>query len=381
VTVAGVLLDETACGTGARRVLVVALGGIGDVLTAEPSVRALRRAEGVERLGLLAHGFAEALLEPQPPRERLFVSDASVYGGAAGRLRLIGDLKQDRYDLALCLWPSSSIKCLLIPVLARIPVVLIHRYRAGRGRLVAPLWARRVPYDPRAHRVERNLVLVASAGFAAVGTVSPRPRLVLAAGERLAAAARLDEMGRDADRMLVAVHPGSTASREGAKKRWPIDSYRRLLDDLDAETGAQTLIVAGPSEREGAGALARAMREPPMVLDGCPDLRAVAAVLAEADVLVANDSGIGHLAAAVGTPVVSLFGPTNPEEVRPFGAGDVVQSDLACVPCTADLRSGPRGCDAPCMRAIDPADVLGRVAHLLSCAPEPAGAGQPGRGI
>ena len=84
------------------RVLVVALGGIGDVLAAEPTVRALRRADGVERLGVLAYRFAELLLDPQPPRERLFAYDAPAYGGAHGRLRLLGDIRRDRYNLALC---------------------------------------------------------------------------------------------------------------------------------------------------------------------------------------------------------------------------------------------------------------------------------------
>jgi len=373
-------LDETVPGARPRRILVVALGGIGDVLTAEPAVRALRGADGVERLGLLARGFAEALLEPQRPRERLFAYDSRPYHGARGKVRLVRDLTRDRYDLALCLWPSSSLKCVLIPVLARIRARFIHRYRSGRGRLVAPLLACRVPYDAQAHRVERNLSLLASAGFGEAAAVSPRPRLVLTLGERLAAGARLDEMGRDARRPLVAVHPGSTSSREGMKKRWPPDAYVRLIDDLTAETGAQVLIVAGPAERDEATAMARAVREPVLVLEGCVDLRVVAAVLAEAHLLVSNDSGVGHLAAAVGTPVVSLFGPTNPGEVRPFGDGAVVQSDLGCVPCTADLRSGPTRCEAPCMEAIEPAAVLTRVKPFLAPAAEPVAAGAQRRG-
>jgi len=376
-----------------RRVLAVALGGIGDVLMAEPAVRLLRQEAGLERLGVLAHGHAGPLLGPWSRTERLFAWDASEYRGPVGQLRLMRDLRRERFEAALCLWPSSSLKCVLIPVLAGVPVRFIHAYRQGHGRYLARVAARRAPYRPAAHRVERNVDLVAGAlrvppaagaplglnGLDGPATGEPgplRPRLFLAPQDRLAARALLETLGRDPGRPLVALHPGCTPAREALRRRWPMESFARLAEDLTLRSGVQILLVAGPGEREEAAAfaeamaaqaaLARGLAVPSLMLAGCRDLRTVAAALAEADLVVSNDSGIGHLAAAVGTTVVSLFGPTAPAEVRPFGGGPVVTSPLECSPCIADLRPGPRRCDAPCMRAIRPETVFEKIAGLLA---------------
>ena len=136
-------------------------------------------------------------------------------------------------------------------------------------------------------------------------------------------------------------------------------------DRLVRQTGARVAIVGGPAERGLAEAIAGAMQAPVRVLAGETSLPELAGVLAQLRLLVTNDSGPMHVAAALGTPVVAVFGPTDWRETAPVGQGRIVREPVECAPCK--LRECP--IDHRCMRRVGVEQVAGEALALLEGRP------------
>jgi heptosyltransferase II len=169
----------------------------------------------------------------------------------------------------------------------------------------------------------------------------------------------LGEHGARPGRPLVAVCPGSTNSRA---KRWPAERFAAVADLLHERVGAEVVLIGAREELDISEEVASHMRTRPVVLTGQTDLSQTAAVLKASDLLVTNDTGPAHVAAAVGCPVVVIFGPTNPVTTSPYSnTAQVVRSPPDCAPCM--LRDCP--IDHRCMTAITPEDVFERAAHAL----------------
>lgn len=164
--------------------------------------------------------------------------------------------------------------------------------------------------------------------------------------------------GTDAGKPLVLLCPGSVNSRA---KRWPVERYAALADQL-AEFGATVALIGSPGELEVSKQVAKSTKRPPMLLTGKTSVAEVAALISVADVLVTNDTGPAHIGAAIGTPTLVIFGPTNPLTTRPYGsAGEIIRHPPDCAPCM--LRDCP--IDHRCMTAITAEEVFQRTAAVI----------------
>jgi len=150
----------------------------------------------------------------------------------------------------------------------------------------------------------------------------------------------------------------------GGAKRWIGERFAAVGDALARETGARVVFVGGPGEREAARELAGSMTSRPRVLCGETGLAELLGVISRLRLLVCNDSGPMHLAAALGTPVAAVFGPTDWRETAPRGArARVLRAEgVPCAPCK--LRECP--VDHACMRGVDAATVARAAAGLLA---------------
>ncbi|KPJ69583.1 MAG: hypothetical protein AMS14_11470, partial [Planctomycetes bacterium DG_20] len=147
---------------------------------------------------------------------------------------------------------------------------------------------------------------------------------------RAAIRGRLAERGlaRDEPYIVVGAHA------RWPTKQWPPERFARVLDEMHRETGARAVLVGSADAVANARTIAGRMRERPIDLTNRTTLKELVAVIAEARVMATNDSGPMHVAAAVGTPVVAIFGPTNPARTGPYGPGHrVLRGRAACSPC------------------------------------------------
>jgi heptosyltransferase-2 len=169
----------------------------------------------------------------------------------------------------------------------------------------------------------------------------------------------LRDAGWDGRAPLVALAPGAAY---GTAKRWPSERFAALAASLVAD-GVQSVMIGAAADRPTADEVSRAFRSPSLLtLVGRTDLPALAGVLATCRALVTNDSGAMHLAAAVGTSVTAVFGPTDERATRPLGdAHQVVTFPVWCRPCM--LRECPL--DHRCMRGVDAEAVVAAARRTL----------------
>lgn len=235
--------------------------------------------------------------------------------------RLAWRLRRRRYGMAFV--PDRSPITAVVARLAGIPV-RVGLDSGGRGR-----WHTiRVPVPPGRHEIELYLDLARAVGLPVPD--QPRPVFVPAAADRARAGALLgnDAGGRTGPR--VAIHPGGGVNPGMAMlgKRWPAERFAAVADGL-AAAGARIVLLGGPGDQAAVAAVlaAAAPATRDRLIDGAGrlSLGEVGAVIERCDLYLGNDTGVTHLAAAVGTPVVAVFGPTRPDRYGPLpGAGIAV---------------------------------------------------------
>lgn len=184
-----------------------------------------------------------------------------------------------------------------------------------------------------------------------------------------AALKSLADVGVHPAKKIIALGVGSANSRA---KRWPAKRFASLNDKLQTELDANVILMGSKDEFEMSEAVSRLCSKPPVMLTGKTDLAQAVAILGEVDLLISNDMGLAHIAPAVGTETIVLFGPTNPETTRPFSDhAQVVRKVVECSPCM--LRDCP--IDHRCMTRISGDEVFeaaGRVFNAESQSREAA---------
>ena len=305
------------------RVALIKLSSLGDVVHTLPVAATLRaRLPGVHVTWIVERREA-AVLRDHPALDELLPIDTRRWRRARGRDdvadvaravgRIGGRLGSARLDVAIDL--QGLIKSGLITAVTRAPLRIGFSARRCREPLSAIFTNRRVtPPDGARHVVDQYLSLLTPLEITAPVHEFRLPADAAAetrAEEILAAA------GLKPRRRLVVVNPG--AGR--ADKRWPVDGFRALAERLTEDAGADVLVVWGPGEEAAARRIAPGVGASRAVLGPPTNLYELIAILRRASVLVAGDTGPLHLAAAVGTPCVGLYGPTSAVRNGPYGPG------------------------------------------------------------
>jgi heptosyltransferase-2 len=342
-----------------ERVVVRGVNWVGDAVMSVPALRELRRLLPRARLTLATRPWAEGIFAGAD-----FIDDFLVTGNTSNRPAAVFKearaWRARRFDLAV-LFPNAFAPA-LVAALARVPLRLGYATQ-GRSALltqsvVVPEW-RGVRHEVFYYmhlvaELERRLY-----GSTTVETREPDTGLSVTDARLREAQLLLVERGVRPGRPLVALCPGSTNSRA---KRWPAERFAAVAEMLMERVGAEVVLVGAAEESDISEEVARRMRVRPFVLTGQTDLAQTAAVLKASDLLVTNDTGPAHIAAAVGCPVVVIFGPTNPVTTRPFStSAEVVRRPPVCAPCM--LRDCP--IDHRCMTAVTAEEVFERAAHAL----------------
>jgi ADP-heptose:LPS heptosyltransferase len=331
-------------------VLVARQDSEGDVLLAGPAIRAI--AAGAREVTLLCGPRGEQAARLLPGVDRVLVAHAEWIDAEplpvdpARTARLVAAVREAAPDLAVVVTSFHQ---------SPLPLALLLRL-AGVGRIGATsvdypgslLDVRHRIADDDTHEVERALSLAAAMGFAPPegddGRLAVRQ---CPPGQPVFGGAR-----------YVVVHPGASAPA----RAWEPERHTELVDAL-VERGTNVAVTGGPGQRALTAAVARGPREGVADLGGRTSLAQLAGVLARADAVVIGNTGPAHLAAAVGTPVVSLFAPTvPPARWRPWAvAHELLFHEVLCTGCRARQCPVP---DHPCLRRVGADDVVAALDRL-----------------
>lgn len=332
--------------------LVIKLRHIGDVLLATPVFRTLRQAYPDAKLTALLNRGTEEVLRHNPDVDEILVAEK---GPLAAQLRFLRDLRRTNYDAVVDLTDGdrSAFMSLTTGAPIRVGFNAEHRWRGLLYTHVAQ------PRPGDAHRIEYDLSALRPLGLS---PATASPILQYAPAEEAAAKRALAELtGSDSLSTVVVMQPGARYSL----KVWPAERYAELADRLSAVVPCRILVGGDAREREVAESVQARARCRPAVIAGQFSLREFGALLKQCSLFVGNDGGAMHMAAAVGTPVVALFGPTYPHRWGPRGAAsEVLYKGLDCRACYHPVCI--RQAEDNCMRLITVEEVLDRCLQLLS---------------
>jgi ADP-heptose:LPS heptosyltransferase len=328
-----------------REVLVLRLDRIGDVVMSLPALYELRAALPKARIRLAVGAWSAAVVRHAPVDEILVWSapwagrESEGAEGALGLARRARDLRASRLDLALDLQGDVRSSMLLWLTGARIRAGYANTGGAG-------LLTHVIPLDETVSWIEQNRRAVEAVLGSEIARVTVDPLT----DEDRGFAARFREALGPLRRPLVGIHP----SGGRPVKQWDITRWADVAALLQREFGATIVVTGSEADKPLAETLAQALRVPPVDVTGRLGVRETMAVIDVLDLFLSSDTGPMHMACAVDTPSVSVFGPTDP--ARYFSGGDgslgsrhvVIRADLWCSPCNL-VRKAPAECLRPSM--------------------------------
>jgi lipopolysaccharide heptosyltransferase I len=334
--------------TPPERILIIKPSAIGDVVHALPVLNLLRKKWPSAHISWLVSSSCASLLEGHPQLNEVIKFDRRRFGkgwrkpsAAAGLFGFTRALRRRQFDLVIDLqglfrsgWLAAMTRAgvRVGPAEARELGWIFYTHRVTTG-------------FPEGQAVERYLKVADALGLGTSPVEFHFPT-------------------NDADRQFVAdLVPAGTRyavmlpGTNWETKRWPAEKFQECVAPLKDRFGLESIVAGGPSDAALA-ALIPGARD----LTGKTNLRQIVALLERAELVIANDTGPMHIAAALGRPLVSIYGPTSPYRTGPFGRLDtVVHLDIPCSPCFG------RHCShISCMRKLSSASIMEAVAEQLS---------------
>ena len=314
-----------------KRILVIRLDRIGDVVLSTPVLQALRHRYPHAFIAMMVRQACADVVAGNP-----YLNEVVVYEKEGAHRSVIGTIRFARqlrhryaFDTALVLHPSN--RSHWIPWLAGIPV------RIGYNRKCGWLLTHRVPHRKQeGQRHEEVYTLEMLAPFGIELPADPRPTITLSPRANQRIDALLAAASVSVGEPLLAIHPSASC----VSKRWMPQRFAQVADRLIAEQGVRMCVVAGESDVPYADQMVQAMTQPVLNLAGQLSMAELAVLLHRCRLLISNDSGPVHVAAAVGTPVVDIFGRNqrglSPLRWGPLGEGHVIlHKEVGCVTCLA----------------------------------------------
>ena len=351
-----------------RRILVIRLDLIGDLVLSLTVVRALKRTYPEAEIDLLALPASAKVASYDPNLSEIITYDPNIWRRPKALFQLknwreVSALRQKlrarHYDLAVSVYANWA---------AILAVLSGARRRVGYGPEGYPgfmtdsvpggipgRWRHWAPLDNK-HEVDYCLVLAQAAG----ATLTPEdriPRLYVDEKTRAEVDQLLLHAGLQPHKPLIVCHINSN---NGQSKRWPIPYWATLIDRLIHQEGAQVVLTGAPGDMPQIDQVTSRMHERAINLAGKTSLTQLAALLQRADLLISGDSGPLHMGVACGTPILGIYGPTNPSLGGPVSPdATVLRSGIWCSPCynardTADCPFYT----TQCMKNILPSQVF-----------------------
>ena len=329
-----------------HNILIIRPGALGDLVVTLPTFEAIRKYFKNARIDIMGYSsFLEIV------KGRFYADTISRF---------------DQADIASLFTKNSNVPASLINKLSNMDLiiafvsdkdqVMVNNLRAASGKHV-------IHYEPfpsegkDIHVIDHFLKCL---DLLVIDHSNKIPKIFLRDEDVLLGEKFLNDRVVDPKKMLVAMHPGS-GSRQ---KCWAVDRYVELILWLRKEMDAQILLISGQADTGIVEELRKKIRDNIILVDQFP-LPFLAAIIKRSNLFVGNDSGITHMAAAIGTPTITIFGPTDPRIWGPRGERvKILYKKSPCSPCSFDTR---RNCFSQiCLEGVTVEDVISQIRYMVT---------------
>ncbi len=338
-----------------KRILIIRLDRIGDVLLSTPVFRSLREAFPKSHIAVMVRPYTRDIVGGNPYINEVILYDKDKTDKDwVSTLRFITGIRKKRFDLAIVLHPSNRSN--VIPFLAGIPV------RVGYNKKLGFLLTKGIPHKKQLglkHELDYTLDVVRYIGI----KPASRELYMPVSSESEARVRRLfEESGIDEGSVVVTIHPVASCP----SRIWPAERFAEVADTLAEKYAAEVVLISGPHEKGLGDGVARLTRRRCLNLSGKTSVADMASVLRRSRLLISSDSGPMHISCAVATPVVVIFGRSGrglgPKRWGPTDSGSIVlHKDIGCEVCLA--HNCVKGFS--CLKAVSVDDVLGACGKIL----------------
>ncbi len=341
------------------RILVIKMSAIGDIVLATPSLRALRERFPKAHITLLVGREGRELMHRCPYINELIVFDRQRDGTVPGLLKLGKKFRQAQLDIVVDFQNNRMSHWL--GWLSQAPQRYGYAGRRWSRMLTHRVLHPKAPMPPVEHQFQL-LKLLGIEGASVRLELWPGPLDEVKAGELLAGSWAAETQH------LVVLHPGTHP--KWISKRWPVERYARLVDWLAENANARVVITGSSDDRSLADEIYRLSNVKPILAVGMTSLNELAALIKQARVFVSGDTAPLHLAAAVETPVVALFGSTDPNRhLPPSPAVRLLRKQLPCSPCYRGTCYRKGAGYMECMKLISVEETAEAVSSFLKGPP------------
>jgi len=339
-----------------KRILITRTDRLGDVVLSTAVIRYFRSRYPDAYLAFLVRPYTQDVVRNNPDVDEVIVYDKyDKHKSVLSTIRFAFMIRGKGFDTAIALHPTNRVHMMLF--LAGIPD------RIGYDRNLGMLLTQRVPHIKQKgdrHESEYNFDLLEKAGYD-VSAYDRRPYIFSGESEKSAIEKLFNERG--AGERVIAVHAGASCP----SKTWQAERFAEACDILASRYGYDIVLIGGDETRGLSSKVLSNMKEKALDLTGVLSVGELAELLRRSHLLVSNDSGPVHIAVAVDTPVVCIFGRSDPglspRRWGPLGEHDsVLHKDVGCKVCYA--HECVRGFE--CLRAVTVAEVVEAAGKLLN---------------
>ncbi|OPY89245.1 MAG: ADP-heptose--LPS heptosyltransferase 2 [Syntrophus sp. PtaU1.Bin208] len=330
---------------GVRNLLIRGTNWIGDVVMTLPAIASIRKTFPKAHIAILVKPWVADVLRLCPDvDEILLYKSPGIHAGLKGKVRLAGELRERRFDAAILL--QNAIEAAILTSMAGIPIRAGYNSDA-RGALLTHA-VRRTREVRQVHQVNYYRAMVQALGceLTDIGAML-RPR----AEDQELAERLLADYSLEKGSFLVGMAPGAAY---GPAKMWFAERFGAVANRLVSELNARILLFGSSGDRKAIEDVQGSSRDPLLDLAGKTSLREAILLISRCSLFVSNDSGLMHVAGALGVPTVAIFGSTNPVTTSPSGRRTIVVRGKAdCSPCLKKVCPT----DFQCMKSIGVEDV------------------------
>jgi ADP-heptose:LPS heptosyltransferase len=338
-----------------KNILLIKFHGIGNIVMILPALRAISRRFPGARIDFLTLDTNRGILAGTAGLgESHFLASETIVDFLFSMKKTLPVLKATHYDLIVDFEQFANISTLISAWLGAPERIGF----AAHGPSRIKVYTKAVPYEETDHMWRIFMRLAEAAGASAK---DPEREIDLTAGHLAEAAALEREAGISPSDVMVVMHPGSSSNLP--IRRWPSERFGYLSARLFREFGAKTIVTGIPGEKTIIDEVVAASEGTAFNATGKLSVKGLAALCRRAEIVVSNDTATVHIATAMGTPVVGLFGPNTPFLYGPVGKSDVVfYTKPHCSPCLTNTNRKLSGCRKPdCMLAIEPETVFSAI--------------------
>ncbi|MDE0301339.1 MAG: lipopolysaccharide heptosyltransferase II [Candidatus Poribacteria bacterium] len=308
-----------------NKILVIRNDGIGDLLNSTPAITLLRNNYPRAEICVLTQPLNAPVLTGNPHINRILIFDRDgAHREVRDRIRFYGDLRREEFDVAIALRTASWSNFVTLLSGAR---YRLGRYHKRLKRTLTHRWHGK--YEKGyVHEVDRNLELIR---LICAGEGNRELVFNLLDQEVSFAKRQLMDWRVHSNDFLVCLHPGGSSF----DKQWPSENFAHIADWLVSEFNAKILILQGPNEAHLSRNVKKLMTSP-SISHAPESIRNLAALMKHCNLVICNDSGPMHIAAALDVPMVAIFGPTDHVAWKPLSEkAAIVRRDMPCWPCSA----------------------------------------------